>query len=52
MKQQIVDHFTSSAKTALASGEMLAEEIGRASRSMLDTLDNGGKLLLLSLIHI
>lgn len=46
MNQQIADHFASSAKTALATGDMLAEEIGRASRSMLDTLDNGGKLLL------
>jgi len=46
MNQQIADHFASSAKTALATGEMLAEEISCAARSMLDTLDNGGKLLL------
>ena len=46
MNQRIVDHFNSSAKTALASGEALAEEISRASQSMLNTLDSGGKLLL------
>ena len=46
MKQQIVDHFNHSAQTALASGESLADDILRASEAMLDTLDNGGKLLL------
>tara|TARA_Y100001960_G_scaffold269372_1_gene294897 strand:+ start:8839 stop:9426 length:588 start_codon:yes stop_codon:yes gene_type:complete len=46
MNQRIVDQFNSSAKTALASGEALAEEISRASQSMLNTLDSGGKLLL------
>ncbi len=46
MNQRIVDHFNSSAKTALASGEALAGNILRASQSMLDTLDSGGKLLL------
>ena len=46
MSQRIVDHFTQSAQTALASGESLADDILRASEAMLDTLDNGGKLLL------
>ena len=46
MNQRIVDHFNSSAKTALASGEALAGNILRASQSMLNTLDRGGKLLL------
>ena len=46
MKQRIVDHFNHSAQTALASGESLADDILRASEAMLDTLDNGGKLLL------
>ena len=46
MNQRIVDHFNHSAQTALASGESLADDILRASEAMLDTLDNGGKLLL------
>ena len=46
MSQRIVDHFNQSAQTALASGESLADDILRASEAMLDTLDNGGKLLL------
>ena len=46
MNQRIVDHFNQSAQTALASGESLADDILRASEAMLDTLDNGGKLLL------
>ena len=46
MSQRIVDHFNRSAQTALASGESLADDILRASEAMLDTLDNGGKLLL------
>ena len=46
MSQRIVDHFNQSAETALASGESLADDILRASEAMLDTLDNGGKLLL------
>ena len=46
MNQRIVDHFNHSAQTALASGESLANDILRASEAMLDTLDNGGKLLL------
>ena len=46
MNQRIVDHFNHSAQTALASGESLADDILRASKAMLDTLDNGGKLLL------
>ena len=46
MNQRIVDHFNQSAQIALASGESLANDILRASEAMLDTLDNGGKLLL------
>ena len=46
MSQRIVDHFNQSAQIALASGESLANDILRASEAMLDTLDNGGKLLL------
>ena len=46
MNQRIVDHFNHNAQTALASGESLADDILRASEAMLDTLDNGGKLLL------
>ena len=46
MNQRIVDHFNQSAQIALASGESLADDILRASEAMLDTLDNGGKLLL------
>ena len=46
MSQRIVDHFNQSAQTALASGESLADDILRASEAMLETLDNGGKLLL------
>ena len=46
MSQRIVDHFNQSAQTTLASGESLADDILRASEAMLDTLDNGGKLLL------
>ena len=46
MNQRIVDHFNHSAQTALATGESLADDILRASEAMLDTLDNGGKLLL------
>ena len=46
MNQCIIDHFNQSAQIALASGESLADDILRASEAMLDTLDNGGKLLL------
>lgn len=46
MNQRIVDHFNHSAQTALACGESLTDDILRASEAMLDTLDNGGKLLL------
>ena len=46
MNQRIIDHFNQSAQIALASGESLANDILRASEAMLDTLDNGGKLLL------
>lgn len=46
MNQRIIDHFNQSAQIALASGESLADDILRASEAMLDTLDNGGKLLL------
>ncbi len=46
MNQRIVDHFNHSAQTALATGESLADDILRASEAMLDTLNNGGKLLL------
>ena len=46
MNQRIVDHFNQSAQISLASGESLANDILRASEAMLDTLDNGGKLLL------
>ena len=46
MNQRIVDHFNHSAQTALACGESLTDDILRASEAMLNTLDNGGKLLL------
>ena len=46
MNQRIVDHFKTSAQTALASAELLADDILRASRAILQTLENGGKLLL------
>jgi len=46
MNQRIIDHFNSSAQTALACGESLADDILRASEAILNTLDNGGKLLL------
>ena len=46
MNQRIVDHFNHSAQTALACGESLRDDILRASEAMLNTLDNGGKLLL------
>ena len=46
MNQRIIDHFSSSAQTALACGESLTDDILRASKAILDTLDNGGKLLL------
>ena len=46
MNQRIIDHFNSSAQTALACGKSLADDILRASEAILNTLDNGGKLLL------
>tara|TARA_B100000959_G_C14961831_1_gene616107 strand:- start:155 stop:736 length:582 start_codon:yes stop_codon:yes gene_type:complete len=46
MEQDIRDQFSASAQTALASGELLAGDIARASRGIIGTIESGGKVLL------